>query len=312
MEHNHDHCHGHSHAPADFSRAFAIGVTLNFLFVVVEVGYGLASNSLALIADGGHNMSDVLGLLLAWGASVLAGRSPTPRHTYGFKRGTILVSLISALLLYAAIGAIIWEAVGRFHSPAVLNGTTIMVVAAIGLIINTATALLFMSGRKHDLNIKGAFLHMAADALVSAGVLVAGFVITVTGWFWLDPAVSLVIGFVVLFAGWGLLRDSLHLTVDGVPAHINTEEVLRYFTELPGVSCVHDLHIWALSTTDNVLSAHIVMPDGNDDEFLHNVAEHLRQAFQIGHATIQVERDAGNYVCHLDKNGNVRCWQHHT
>jgi cobalt-zinc-cadmium efflux system protein len=309
---DHHNCN-HDHAgPQDFNRAFAIGVTLNFFFVVAEVGYGLASNSLALIADGGHNMSDVLGLLLAWGASVLAGRSPTPRYTYGFKRGTILVSLISALLLYAATGAIIWEAIGRFHSPAELNGTTIMAVAAVGLIINTATALLFMSGRKHDLNIKGAFLHMAADALVSAGVVGAGFAITTTGWFWLDPAVSLVIGFVVLFAGWGLLRDSLHLTVDGVPAHINIEEVLRYFMGLPGVSCVHDLHIWALSTTDNVLSAHIVMPGGNGDEFLHNVAEHLRQAFHIGHTTIQVERDTGNYVCHLDKNGNVRCWQHLT
>lgn len=306
--HHHEHAKGHSHAPKDFNHAFAIGITLNLIFVAVEVVYGLASNSLALIADGGHNFVDVLSLLLAWGATMLATRRPTSRHTYGFKRATILVSLVSALLLYAAIGAIIWEAIGRFRSPVPPDSTTIIVVAAIGVVINTATALLFLSGREKDLNIKGAFLHMAADALVSVGVVGAGFAIAATGWLWLDPATSLVIAVLILLAGWGLLRDSLHLSMDGVPAHIDSQKVLAYLTGISGVTCVHDLHIWAASTTENVLSAHLVMPEGGDDDFLHTVSDHLHHQFDINHSTIQIERNINTEICRLDGSRRGGCW----
>ncbi|MHB8791614.1 MAG: cation diffusion facilitator family transporter [Desulfobulbaceae bacterium] len=311
MGHNHQHDHhGHGHAPADFNRAFAIGIALNMTFVVVEAGYGIAANSLALVADAGHNLSDVMTLVLAWGAMVIAKRVATPRHTFGFKKGTILVSLGSALFLYAAIGVILWEAMGRLLSaPAPVQGMTITVVAAIGVVINTTTALLFMRGRQDDLNIKGAFLHMAADAAVSAGVVAAGFVIAATGWNWLDPLVSIGIAVLVLVAGWGLLKDSLHLTMAGVPSQINAEAVLEYLTGLPGVSCVHDLHIWAASTTENVLTAHLVMPTGGDDAFLHRLAEELRHDFAIHHATIQVETEDMDGVCHVnDTDGQGACW----
>ena len=307
MSHNHDH-HGHDHAPADFSRAFAIGTALNLVFVLVEGGYGFMANSLALIADAGHNLSDVMTLLLAWGSMVLARRGATPRHTYGFKKGTILVSLGSALFLYSAIGIILWEAVGRLRAPAEVNGMAITVVAAIGVVINTATALLFMAGRKDDLNIKGAFLHMAADAAVSAGVVVAGFAIMATGWNWLDPLISIAIAIVVLLAGWGLLKDSLHLTMAGVPEHIEAEAVLDYLTGLPGVQCVHDLHIWAASTTETVLTAHLIMPTGGDDDFLHQAAEHLRHDFNIHHTTLQIEVEDGEGICHLNNKDQGCCW----
>ncbi|MCX5870383.1 MAG: cation diffusion facilitator family transporter [Deltaproteobacteria bacterium] len=305
--HNHDH-HGHDHAPADFSRAFAIGTALNLIFVLVEGGYGFMANSLALMADAGHNLSDVMALLLAWGSMIMARRGATARHTYGFKKGTILVSLGSTLFLYAAIGVILWEAVGRLRAPAEVNGMAITVVAAIGVVINTATALLFMAGRKNDLNIKGAFLHMAADAAVSAGVVAAGFAIMATGWNWLDPLISIAIALVVLIAGWGLLKDSLHLTMAGVPEHIEAEAVLDYLTGLPGVQCVHDLHIWAASTTENVLTAHLVMPAGGDDAFLHETAEHLHHDFAIHHTTIQIEREDVSGVCHVNSTSQGCCW----
>ncbi|MFA7381896.1 MAG: cation diffusion facilitator family transporter [Desulfurivibrionaceae bacterium] len=309
MAHSHDHNYeGHSHTPADFSRAFAIGTALNLAFVLVEGGYGIVANSLALVADAGHNLSDVITLLLAWGGMVLARRGATPRHTFGFKKGTILVSLGSALFLYAAVGVIIWEAFARLRAPAEVNGTAITVVAAIGVLINTATALLFMAGRKSDLNIKGAFLHMAADAAVSAGVVAAGFAIMATGWNWLDPLISMAIAIVVLIAGWGLLKDSLHLTMAGVPAHIEAETVLDSLTGLPGVACVHDLHIWAASTTETVLTAHLVMPEGGNDAFLHDTAERLRHDFAIHHTTIQVEREGLNGVCHINTKAHGCCW----
>lgn len=310
-DHQHDHsgCHGHGHAPANFNRAFALGTILNLAFVLVEAGYGFASNSLALVADAGHNLSDVMTLVLAWGAMIMARRVASPRHTFGFKKGTILVSLGSALFLYAAIGVIIWEAVGRLGSPAPVQGMTITVVAAIGVVINTATALLFLSGRKDDLNIKGAFLHMAADAAVSAGVVVAGLVIAATGWHLLDPLISIAIAVLVLLAGWGLLKDSLHLTMAGVPSGINAQAVLDYLTGLPGVSCVHDLHIWAASTTENVLTAHLVMPGGSDDALLHRIAEELRHDFAIHHATIQIETEDMGKICHVnDTTGPGACW----
>ena len=260
--------HNHDHTPNNFNRAFAIGTVLNLIFVVIEAGYGAMSHSLALLADAGHNLSDVMMLLLAWGAMALANRSATARHTFGFKKGTILASLGSALFLCAAIGVIIWEAVGRLCSPVPVNGVTISIVATIGVIINTATALLFMAGRKNDLNIKGAFLHMAGDAAVSAGVVVSGLVIAATGWNILDPVISIAIAFIILLSGWGLLKDSLHLTMAGVPAQIDAETVLEYLAGLPGVQCVHDLHIWAASTTENILTAHLVMQDGGSDEFV--------------------------------------------
>jgi len=308
-DHNHDHCHGHghSHAPANFGRAFAIGIGLNMTFVLVEAGYGVASNSLALVADAGHNLSDVMTLVLAWGAMIMAKRSATARHTFGFKKGTILVSLGSALFLYAAIGVILWEAFGRLRSPATVTGMTVTVVAAIGVVINTATALLFMRGRKDDLNIKGAFLHMAADAAVSAGVVIAGLVIAKTGWNWLDPVVSIAIALLVLAAGWGLLKDSLHLTMAGVPVDIDAEQVLAYLNSLPGVQCVHDLHIWAASTTENVLTTHLLMPEGDGDAFLMQVSKELRHRFKIQHATIQVEQTDVGAGCNLN-NSRSQCW----
>lgn len=305
---SHDH-HAHSHPPTDFSRAFAIGIVLNLLFVVIEAGYGIVSNSLALIADAGHNLSDVMTLLLAWGAMALASRSATAKHTFGFKKGTILASLGSALLLCVAIGIIIWEAVGRLRSPVPVSGGTIMVVAAIGVAINTATALLFISGRKNDLNIKGAFLHMAADAGISAGVVVSGIAIAQTGWNIIDPILSIVIAAVILAAGWGLLKESLHLSMAGVPGQIDANAVLEYLAGLPGVQCVHDLHIWAASTTENVLTAHLLRPDGGSDEFLHETAEYLYHHFNIHHATIQVEQSDFADACQDENhNGQGRCW----
>jgi cobalt-zinc-cadmium efflux system protein len=303
------HDHSHSHAPSNFNRAFAIGTILNLIFVIIEAGYGVLSHSLALVADAGHNLSDVMTLLLAWGAMALANRSATANHTFGFKKGTILASLVSALFLYVAIGVIIWEAIGRLRSPVPVHGMTISVVAAIGVVINTATALLFMAGRKNDLNIKGAFLHMAADAAVSAGVVVSGLLIMYTGWNIIDPVISIAIAFVILLSGWGLLKESLHLTMAGVPAQIDAEAVLGFLTGLPGVQCVHDLHIWASSTTENILTAHMVMPDGGSDEFLHQTAEDLHHDFNIHHMTIQIERSDISGACHTDdpsKQG--RCW----
>jgi cobalt-zinc-cadmium efflux system protein len=303
------HEHAHTHAPTNFNRAFAIGTILNLLFVVIEAGYGALSNSLALIADAGHNFSDVMTLILAWGAMALATRSATAKHTFGFKKGTILASLGSALFLCVAIGIIIWEAVGRLRTPVPVDGMTISVVAAIGVVINTVTALLFMSGRKNDLNIKGAFLHMAADAAVSAGVVVSGLLITITGWNILDPMISIAIAFVILIAGWGLLKDSLHLTMAGVPVQIDAPAVLDYLTGLPGVQCVHDLHIWAASTTENVLTAHLVMEDGGSDEFLHQTAEYLRHHFGIHHTTIQIEQNDISGACHTENtSGQGLCW----
>ncbi|MDA3971379.1 MAG: cation diffusion facilitator family transporter [Desulfobulbaceae bacterium] len=297
--------HNHSHAPRDFNRPFAIAIILNLAFVVIEVAYGIVGNSLALVADAGHNFSDVMTLLLAWGAMAFATRGATARHTFGFKKGTIVASLFSAMLLYAAMGIIIWEAIGRFRMPALTSGMTIIVVAAIGVVINTATALLFISGRKHDLNIKGAFLHMAADAVVSAGVVAAGFAIAATGWQWLDPLVSIAIAIIVLIAGWGLLRESFHLTMAGVPAHIDAEEVLAFLNSLPGVSSVHDLHIWAGSTTENMLIAHLVMPEGSNDDFLHETTKRLHHDFKIHHATLQIEQ---NGSCGISTYQTSKCW----
>lgn len=286
----HTHHHRHHHGPADYNRAFAIGVTLNALFVVVEVFYGILGNSLALITDAGHNLSDVLSLLLAWGAIYLAGKEPTPHRTYGFRRVTILASLFSAILLMVALGGIAWEAIGRFNNPKPVDGITVIVVAAVGVVINTATALLFVSGQKEDLNIKAAFLHMAADAGISLGVVIAGFTIFATDWLWLDPLLGLVIAGVILYSTLDLLRDSLGLAIDAVPKGIDPHDVEAYLTQLPGVTEVHDLHIWPMSTTETALTAHLITPTlPTDDCLIQQAAEELHEKFNIGHVTLQCE-----------------------
>jgi cobalt-zinc-cadmium efflux system protein len=291
--------HHHHHAPPDYSRAFAAGVALNLVFVVIEAVFGILSDSLALLTDAGHNLSDVLGLLLAWGAAALARRQPSPRRTYGYSRATIIASLFSGLLLMGAVGAIGWEAVNRLFEPAQPAGRTIMIVAAIGVVVNTATALFFLSGKDRDLNIRGAFLHMAADAAVSLGVVASGAAILWFGYGWIDPVISLVIAAVIFLSTWGLLRDSLNLAVDAVPRNVDPEAVRGYLSTLPGVQAIHDLHIWPLSTTDAALTAHLVMDAFPvDDCFLNDIAVALMERFGINHPTIQLERRGSDVVCH--------------
>lgn len=289
--HGHGHGHGHGHAPADFDRAFAIGVALNTAFVIVEASFGFISGSMALVADAGHNLSDVLGLLIAWGASAAARRPPSPRFTYGLKSSTILAALANAALLMIAIGAILFETTRRLFDPVEPEGWTMIWVAGVGILINTATALLFVRGRKNDLNIRGAFLHMAADALVSLGVVVAGAAILLTGAIWIDPLTSFVILAVIAWGTWGLARDSLKLGLLGVPAGIDEAAVRARLEAQPGVSEVHDLHIWPMSTTETALTVHLVMPDGHPgDDFLARVSHDLAHEHAIGHATLQIER----------------------
>jgi cobalt-zinc-cadmium efflux system protein len=290
--------HSHHHVPTDYNRAFAAAVILNMGFVVVEAAFGVISGSLALLTDAGHNLSDVLGLLLAWGAALLARRRPSPRRTYGFSRATIIASLFSGLLLMGAVGAIGWEAVNRLMDPPEPAGLTIMVVAAVGVVINTATALFFLSGKDHDLNIRGAFLHMAADAAVSLGVVGSGALILIYGLNWIDPVISLVIAAVIFISTWGLLRDSMNLAVDAVPPNVDPDAVRDYLAGLPGVRALHDLHIWPMSTTDTALTAHLVMDDiPASDDYLNEVAQVLKERFSINHPTIQLERTDGEFVC---------------
>jgi cobalt-zinc-cadmium efflux system protein len=297
-EHSHAHGHaGHSHAPDSFGNAFAVGVALNTAFVVAELVFGYAANSLALISDAIHNFSDVIALLLAWAAGWLARKQPTEQHTYGYRRASILAALVNAGLLLIAVGGIAVEAINRIEEPAAVAGATVVVVAALGIVVNGATALLFMRGRHGDLNIRGAFLHMAADAAVSLGVVVAAIVIMLTGWQWVDPAVSLGIAAIVLASGWGLARDSVNLALDGVPRGIELSGVRDYLGGLEGVTEVHDLHIWAMSTNETALTAHLVRPGGYEDSFLHGVCEQLSHRFHIQHATLQIE--AGSDVCRL-------------
>lgn len=289
----HSHDHGHSHADHfdTHNRAFALAVFLNLAFVGIEAVYGVLAGSLALLADAGHNLSDVLGLVMAWGASWLAGKKATDRNTYGLKKSTILAALFNALFLIAAVGGIAWEAIRRFNDPAEVAGMTVIVVAGIGVVINGITMLLFMGGQKGDLNIRGAFLHMAADTAVSVGVVIAGLVIMATGLTWIDPLVSLVIAAIIFIGTWQLLKDSLNLAVDAVPREIDPEEVLKELAALPGVKSVHHLHIWALSTTENALTVHLVKPDTEDDDrVIRQATEMLAHSFNIQHVTIQWER----------------------
>jgi cobalt-zinc-cadmium efflux system protein len=281
--------HAHDHAPASFDRAFGIGIALNIAFVAIEAFYGWKINSLALLADAGHNLSDVIGLVLAWGGALAGRLRPDARHTYGWKRASILAAFINALLLLVAMGSLAWEAVHRLQSPQPVEGVTIMVVAAIGIVVNTATALLFMRGRKSDLNIRGAFMHMAADALVSAGVVVAGGLALWFGWTWLDPVVSLLIAAVIVIGTWNLFKQSLHLLFDGVPEGVDLHAVQALLESLPGVERVHDLHVWAMGTSQIAMTAHLVMPQGHaDDAFLKHATDELHEHFEIEHVTIQV------------------------
>jgi cobalt-zinc-cadmium efflux system protein len=299
-DHGHSHGHGHSHAPADFNRAFAVGVALNTGFVVVEVVYGFLANSLALLADAGHNLGDVLGLLMAWAAAALVKRRPTARRTYGLKRSSILASLFNAVLLLLAVGMILWEAVQRLATPEPVAETTVIWVAAIGIAINTATALMFLRGGKDDINIRGAFLHMAADAAVSLGVVIAAVAVMMTGWLWLDPAVSIAIALVITYGTWSLLSASVNLALDAVPANIDPQKIDAYFAALPGVTEVHDLHIWAMSTTEVALTAHLVRPGaGLDDELLGKVCHDMQEKFGIGHVTVQIEQGDPDHACRL-------------
>ncbi|MSQ99207.1 MAG: cation transporter [Xanthomonadales bacterium] len=292
--------HDHHHAPPNYDRAFALGVSLNAAFVMIEAGAGAMSGSLALLTDAGHNLSDVLSLLLAWGAAALARRRPSARRTYGYSRATILASLFSSLLLMGAVGAIGWAAINRLlEQPVPPKGMTIMIVAAVGVVVNGATALLFLSGKDFDLNIRGAYLHMAADAAVSVGVVLSGLLIWLYGFYWLDPAISLVIATVILLSTWRLLRDSLDLAVDAVPRGVDPAEVRTYLSSLAGVQQLHDLHIWPMSTTDTALTAHLVMdPAPDNDGFLQEVSHQLEHRFGIHHSTIQIERPGSDATCH--------------
>jgi cobalt-zinc-cadmium efflux system protein len=300
-DHNHDgHAHadgphGHAHAPRNFGPAFAIGVALNLIFVIVEAVYGLLANSIALVADAGHNLGDVLGLAMAWVAMALARRAPSPTLTYGLRRGTILAALMNAVLLLLTVGAIGIEGVRRLFEPAAVAGATMMAVAAAGIFVNGVTAWLFASGRNDDINLRGAFLHMASDALISLGVVIAGGLILLTGWVWLDPLVSVGVSIIILWGAWRLMRDSLSMALDAVPGGIRPEEVRVFLERQPGVVGVHDLHIWPMSTTETALTCHCMLPGGHPgDEFLARIADELRTRFGIGHATIQIEVDEGN------------------
>lgn len=292
---SHAHAHEHDGRPDALGRVFALGIALNLGFVAVEASAGVLAHSTALLADAAHNLGDVLGLFLAWGAATLARRAPSRLHTYGLRRSTVLAALANAVLLLAAVGAVAWEAIGRFHTSVPPQGTTMMWVAAAGVGVNGVSALLFRSHGDGDVNVRAAFLHLAADAAVSAGVVVAGAVLWRTGWTWVDPATSLLVSAVVVFATWGLLRDSIHLALDGVPRNIELEAVRSFLVGLPGVESVHDLHVWAMSTTEVALTAHLVMPwEECAPAFLAGLEHELSERFGIAHATVQVEPSEGH------------------
>ncbi len=298
--HGHDHGHGHSHAhaPESFNLAFALAVGLNLAFTVTEAVYAIFANSMSLLADAGHNLGDVLGLLLAWGASWLLTRATTEKYSYGFKRPTILAAIANALLLLMTSAIIVYGSIEKLVYPHVVNEKIVIVVAAIGIFINGATALMFMSGRKHDLNIKAAFMHLAADALISLGVVIAGIVILYTGWMWLDPVVGLLIVVAILMGTWGLLRDSIDLIMDAVPHWVDQDGVRGYLTTIAGVEKVHDLHIWGMSTQAAALTAHLVMPRSQlEDADYKRIRHDLKEKFRIEHVTLQVEKGSDEHPC---------------
>lgn len=296
--HSHNHGggdHGHSHTPKDFAPMFAIATALNVGLVVVQIFYGIVAHSVALLADAGHNFGDALGLLIAWGAHALGKLNPTTRYTYGFRSASILAALLNGVILLVATGGIAWEAIQRFFEPGEVAGMTVMIVAAIGIVINGVSAWILMAGQRGDLNIRGAFLHMIGDAAVSLGVVVAGGVIIFTGWNWLDPTVSIAISAVIVWGTWSLLREAVNHSLDAVPSEIDPKELAKYLSALPGVEAIHDLHVWAMSTTETALTCHLVMPNGHPgDDFLQKVYHQLHDKFEIAHPTLQIELgDAG-------------------
>jgi len=307
--HNHDHG-GHSHScghhhgdPNNHGRAFVIAIALNTAFVVIEFAFGLIANSTALIADAGHNLSDVLGLILAWSAAILSRRVPNERYTYGLRSTSILASLVNAMILLVTCGAIAWEAVQRFSQPPAVAGLTVTLVAAVGIIVNGLSAWLFMKDSKGDLNIRGAYLHMATDAAVSLGVVVTGIVIIYTGWYWLDPVISLVIIGVIVIGTWGLLRESVQLALSAVPSNIEVAAIDVYLRQCNGVTDIHDLHIWGMSTTENALTVHLVMPDGYPgDAFMDDIMQTLKARFSVHHSTLQIELGTTTHTCSLSHN----------
>jgi len=304
MAHHH---HADSNNPG---QTFLITIFLNLVFVGVEFAYGLLANSTALMADAGHNISDVLGLLLAWGAVILARRQPSKRYTYGLRSTSILAALANAMLLLLACGAIAWEAVHRFSQPPAIAGLTVSIVAAIGIVINGLSALLLMKGSKGDLNIRGAYLHMVADTAVSLAVVISGFVMFYSKWYLLDPIMSLVIVVVIVIGTWGLLRDSLKLALSAVPAHIDASAINAYLCQLEGVTDIHDLHIWGLSTTENALTVHLVMPSGHPgDAFMDDCVQTLKEQYSVHHCTLQIELGTTNHTCALSVTKPVQ--QHH-
>ncbi len=313
LHHSHDHgghthCSGHHHGdPDNHGRAFVIAVALNTAYVLVEFGYGFVANSTALMADAGHNLSDVLGLLLAWGAAILARRTPSGRFTYGLRSTSILAALANAMLLMVACGGIALEAILRFSHPPAVAGLTVTLVAGTGIVVNGLSAILFMKGSKEDLNIRAAYLHMAADAAVSFGVALAGLTMLFTHWYWLDPVVSLVIVTAILIGTWSLLRDSVQLALSAVPAHIDVKAVETYLRDIPGVSDIHDLHIWGMSTTESALTVHLVMPVGYPgDAFMDDIMRILKERFSVHHSTLQVEQGTTDHACSLHPETEVQ------
>jgi cobalt-zinc-cadmium efflux system protein len=301
----HDHGHHHHHIDPGHGRAFAIAITLNALFVTIEFFYGFLANSTALMADAGHNLSDVLGLMLAWGAAMLAKREPSGRYTYGLRSSSILAALFNGMLLMAATGAIAWGAVERLMDPTPVQGLTVSVVAGVGIAVNGISAWLFMRGSKDDLNIRGAYLHLAADAAISLGVLISGLVIMSTGWAWVDPAVSLGIVALIMKSTWSLLREALDMTLGAVPGNVDADEVEQFLLARPGVTGIHDLHIWSMSTTDVALTCHLVMPAGYPgDTAIDEIARGLKEKFGIHHTTLQTEQGTTQHECSLHGHGD--------
>lgn len=313
-EHEHSHPHDHDHSghalaghhhhvdPNGNGRAFAIAIGLNVAFVAVELAYGLIANSTALLADAGHNLSDVLGLILAWGAVILGRKAPSERYTYGLRSTSILAALANAMILLVACGAIAWEGIQRFVQPPEVAGLTVTLVAAVGIIVNGLSAWLFVKGSKGDLNIRGAYLHMAADAAVSLGVVVTGIIMIYTGWYWLDPVTSLCIVIVIVIGTWSLLRESVQLVLSAVPAHIDVSAVEGYLRQCSGVTGIHDLHIWGMSTTESALTVHLVMPAGYPgDAFMDDIMQTLKTRFSVQHSTLQVEQGTTDHACALQQ-----------
>jgi len=311
--HGHDHSHGHHHhGEVSHGRAFAIAIVLNAVFVAVEFFYGFLANSTALMADAGHNLSDVLGLALAWAAAILAARKPSARYTYGLRSSSMLAALVNGMLLMAACGAIAWGAAEQLSDPVPVQGLTVSVVAGIGILVNGFSAWLFMKGSKDDLNIRGAYLHLAADAAISLGVLISGLIVMATSWSWLDPVVSLVIVLFIAKSTWSLLRESIDMVLAAVPFNVDPAEVEQFLLARNGVTAIHDLHIWSMSTTDTALTCHLVMPGGYPgDQAIDEIARELREKFSIHHTTLQTEQGTTEHACCLQEREQEHAHHHH-